>query len=1244
MNTAQALENMTDRGRFELLVTSVLRNSKPEYEAIMDLGTNAEGETVRSPLDGFCCVPGSSPPRYILVEHTTIERDKLARKWLAVPQRRQQEPGDLVKALHEADEIRQAVPNALFTVVLSTNKRPPQAVTKEAFRLAAVAGVALDIWEQSRIAGYLDNKPDGHWLRKHYLGIDAEMLSFPLLRQLSRDSLQAYQHELLSSPDTWIPRDIAYGIEGKGAPGNARICLLIGESGFGKSTEAYLLLQRHVAAGGVGLWIPAEILDDAVSLHDAVKQVLLRLCPSLLPNAGQRAFSLLPTDQPLMLVIDDINRVNLPSRILRRLLAWMQPRVTTEAAKQGIGEAPFLVVTPLWPKVWGEFSHSNENQPWIETVYIGAMSTAEGTAAVHHCVTQTGKDITPAEAAVLAQKMGNDPILIGLFGKLLTVPHHDAMAVLAENVLERYLRMMADELVQHEGETIFAHEYLDALSALAREMLLHRCVHPTWHEIDEWLLQSPALLRSLRKLVQHGNLCRLSSRAQFEFRHDRILYYYIAQAILAVLNAGNLDCEPIWDPYFNDALGEALVKFHGEPSLLDSVCEHAPIALFKAIQAIGSNPRTSFHKAILSAAHAWAASTVATKLIPEAVITIAAWTMMETDADAILDISQHFNMQSHLIQLARLRNGCAASGAAYCTNGIHAASASHEFDELLDQARHHHKEQLRREMKALLSDSAIDDTLRYGLLSLAGLLGDDHLKDGIRTCWANAQEKDEMLAVTIWAAARCCGDTPNLILDPLMAYWAAMSGEEDEGGMSDRTRVADRLEFAFIRGISDIVLQYLIHFGDVHESLRWPIALMLEHYDNPQAFDFVIREAAAIAAHDKEKGRFSPWVASLTDKWCDAPHGFHRISQTSRRYLQAAWLETTRPVKEREIAFRFWLTGLMPHDIELLRSIPADSPLATQVVWARVRLGDTSVIPELLTILPNMRYRLDCVYPVWCDAIREEVERYMTTLVEHAPKQYSRGGGAFGNDGYHLASLLCLIPASDAEALLDAHWESLQYSPLFIQTAVLIGTPRCHVLAAESIKDYPEEVPVFEHVMMRMNKRLNGQTIRMQPEHLERLLPFARYLGERELYYMADTCQRLGIPEWSKEHLYPYLSDNDRRRFHPTDDDLFAQLDAYAEDKDNSKYHHLVWAVEHIWLAAMEKQNMPREQILSIMQRWLERDTTIERFRVAAACVQAIGKREDLTMLERCLTTCNSQVAAEILQSTRFMVYRRTLG
>ena len=171
MTTAAKLESLTDRSQFERLATSVLRKAEPKYSTIIQTGVNAQGETIVAPIDGLLLIPHSDPAHYVFVQHTTTDRDGLRRKWLS------ERDGDLFKASTEALNVRQRQPDAVFTVVLTTNQRVDPKLFQDVCERAQTAHMVVDIWEQSRLADFLDTTQDGQWLRKSYLGVEAERLS-----------------------------------------------------------------------------------------------------------------------------------------------------------------------------------------------------------------------------------------------------------------------------------------------------------------------------------------------------------------------------------------------------------------------------------------------------------------------------------------------------------------------------------------------------------------------------------------------------------------------------------------------------------------------------------------------------------------------------------------------------------------------------------------------------------------------------------------------------------------------------------------------------------------------------------------------------------------------------------------------------------------------------------------------------------------------------------------------------------
>src|SRR5579871_1638596 len=224
MTTAEHLEAMTDAGKFERLATAVIRLSSTEYSAIVHLGMNASGDTVTSPTDGFARVPNSAPPRFLMVAHTITDRNNLKDKWLhdhlLVKPRKTQDrktappgpsdDGDLIKAGRLATELRKQHSDACFTVLLSSNQRLSEEIMTAVYEKAAELKVGVDFFEQSRIAELLDIKPEGQWLRREYLGVDVDLVSKPLMRELAQKSREQYVQDIFApAPGMWVDREAA---------------------------------------------------------------------------------------------------------------------------------------------------------------------------------------------------------------------------------------------------------------------------------------------------------------------------------------------------------------------------------------------------------------------------------------------------------------------------------------------------------------------------------------------------------------------------------------------------------------------------------------------------------------------------------------------------------------------------------------------------------------------------------------------------------------------------------------------------------------------------------------------------------------------------------------------------------------------------------------------------------------------------------------------------------------------------
>jgi hypothetical protein len=1239
VNTTEALEAITDRGQFELLVTSVLRKANRDYAHILQTGINAAGEPVRSPVDGFCRAPESTPPRFLMVQATTSERRYLERKWLYDPatapnasSASASDEGDLFKAGRLAQELTREFSDAKFTVILATNQRPDLGLLKKVYKKAENFNMICDIWDQSRLADFLDNTHEGHWLRKQYLGIEAEMLSESLLRTLCEQSLACYEKELFTNPDSCVSREVDENVEEGLHSNRYTIQFLIGESGFGKSTAAYRALQKHLESGGYGLWIPAELIKECLSLENAIEKVLRALYPHLLPGTGKTALQLIQEGSRFLIVVDDANRTEDPTKFIRKLLTWSKPQQSDTPDSQP-SFSSYLVVCPVWPHVWGLTGHDFSKTSWVHTVFIELMTSAEGVLAVQAATSHAGIEITSTEANALATKMGNDPILIGLFSALLSNTKPCDLNMLAEDVVEKFITSGVKEAASALNSPYLSTEYREALSTISSHMLRKRRIHPFWKEIESWLEVDSDTLKALRELIRHGKLCRLTDQDQFAFRHDRVQEVLLVASMAAVLADTAWDNDILEEPFYAEIIGQALMRFKRNQVFLKEMRNRLPLALVEAIRYFGT-PTSGYHRTIIEEVKEWAKNSVATGSVPDSVLDAVCWSLVETDSPAVLEITETFPPYP-LVFLARLRNGCAASGARYCVgrHGLAPSITDNLRDRVLEQAKRHHREKLLRELKQLLKSPVNTDEVREGALALAGFLGFIDLQDDIATCWELVTDKKRVLPEAIWAATQCCSAEPNKFLDPLMADWAGLSGEEDSYGMPPKIRIAEARHFALARGIRDDVINYFIEQCNVHESLRWPITCMCDRIDAPDAIEFIVRSAADIERGIAGTDKFSPWTTTLADNWTGFRSGGRKLSQASLGRLRALWEDLNNDEFVKRQAFRLWLTDAEWEQIDILRAIPTNSPLFRSALWKRAQLGDQSILPNLLPILSTETPWFRVAHYVWCDEIMAAVQYHLEAFQDNIPADFS---GGWLNAHYELSSLLMMIPVKDAETLLDKYWGHLGYSPLFIQTALYAGTPKCLELAASSISRCPRDVDILKHIHHQFGFMDSEREKYLTIQHLDNLLPYLDRLGEHELWQLAEVCQRLGIPEWSKQHISDRVSEKYRKQYHPSGDDLLQDLDDFATDS------HGVWRVMY-WLEEFDKRHDPKSRVLSIVDRWLASRPTAEGLKIAAACVQTIGTRKDLSILDKYAIEGPRDKVANIKESTRFFIHRRSL-
>lgn len=1224
MTTAESLEGMTDAGQFEILATRSLRELDSDCRGVVHVGVNAEGKTICNPIDGFCQVPGSNPPRFVMAGFTLSAPQRLREKWLfdhthQTAPRGGKKPsaaddGDLIKAAREATALRAAHPGATFVVWLVTNRRLDTELQQTVYAKAAELGVEVRFLEQSGLRDFLDVKPEGQWLRQEHLGIAADQLSASLLRQLSGLSLQQYSNDQLLPPNHELVPTQAADRAAKSLRPTASLYELVGPSGTGKSVVAHGLLHHHVQGGGIGLWIPAAVAVQAPTLAAAVDATIRLLHPRAAPGSGHEAIRIADAANPLMVVLDDINRLPDPVALLRKLIGWSRLGGDS-AVSGGPVQTALRIICPVWDANWYPLKHAFESVPWVHVQHVGAMSREEAVACLSASLGTLASEYATSQLADFAKRLHDDPILLGLFGMMLrTAPNGGAVA-LTENVIGRLVEQAIGELAASDNS--LPTDYATALERLVWEMIRRKELYPAWNEVSEWFSGEPALLHNLSKLAAQGHICRVTSTLgvnQLEFRHDRLLDYFVSLAAARALQGETADREAIADPFFTSALGRAIARNELSNAALNWILSNNPVAIVASVPYLATSS-SAYADRVVALARTWLMDA---RNAPASMRWEALWALATANSPRVLSATEGVEGETRLWE-ARLRNGDAQAGARALSRKFLPAVRASWLEELLEEAKRHHGASLIADLSTLLRSSDLKAPERFGALCLAGYLGDAALGEDVKDAWQIAPNDEHTLMAALWAAFRCARDNPAAILDPMMAAVLALPVDESGKGLGARGALLQELGFAARHGFQDSVIEYLVALGEADEGYRWIVTSLLDDVDHPIAIRYVANTMADADHKAQEAGGWSPWASRWGDRWNQKnSQDEYRLSPQSVAMLRTLWQDPASPLWRRQYAFSRWAKYV--EDLDELAEISPDSPHFETAIWQRALRGDRAVAPHVLDRFDGDFHWAHVLPHVWGPEADPRVDAALARLAADGKAQAQ----PWSNDNFDAAHLLRDIPADAAERLLSKHWAELEKVPMFVQTALYHGTPKCLDLANAALSTRDKEGEWFKHLGSFFGFHTQDLRDRLTLRHLETLQPYLLDFDDGCVGEMVDWCGRFDHRDWALTHLAPevrrraseakqesdgtppYIVRIARRSF-PTDEELLAELDRIESENPRSQRGSL-----HFWWEHCVERGDPVDRPGKLLVRWLKQRPSNDRLRLAVTVVGDQGRRVDL--------------------------------
>ncbi len=1232
--TEEILRGLTDSARFEQIATRVLRIIFPELKSLIVTGLNEKGETRKDPFDAFAEL---SYNHFAMVHHT-IDDSNLEAKWLNNSLNSKRPKGDLIKAIEKAKEIRSVRPDSRFTVFLVTNQ---PVTTQLQIRISEAnphAYIRTEIVELSKLAYYLDYNAEGQYIRKQWLGIDADLLSDSLLRELMHQNFQQYRATLFLLDDIIETEGIEI-IQNSFLDSKKKLNLLVGASGFGKSTAACFIMESVLANGGNALRIHPQIVLATNSYIEAIGCQLNVEHARLFIN---KETILQVLAKPTIIVIDDINDVDRPQSVLDKLLSW-------ELIDRGI--LSVQVLCPVWPKHMRLLERKVGQDALFEQLSVHRLSRKDTVDFIKR-KTEGIIELTIPQIHAIARDTDGDPLLISLYLEQITetgiyIPNQGQEVVW--NFIRGKLNKQADEGT--EGEM----QIMSATRDLGQAMMHNRILNPTYHQLKQWFRNEPLELSTIESIAKQRHLFYFDDSEQLIFRHDRVRDFIMVLSCEKQLAAFDNHQSILSDPFYAEIIGTALSRVNIGDVEIGRLVNMNPVSVFYSLKFLQSAEKQPLFDTVLGSIHRWK-QCIQADGIPESISKNILLVLLGFDTREIKAITDGFQ-EGLEFYLARFRNAEGIDGVKYfaCYDHFPPTFTNYWRNVTIDHIKGIHYTKVIDDIKNLLTQT-LTERGRIGVYLLSGYLRSPDLTPLLVQEWNNNPDPKEFIYYA-WAIFNCFSKDQHQSVRDVLYYWQNLpdSIEEDKGPAKG---VRTRTYLEFYRTNWELAEEQILFFCSLAEDQGYGklVYAVLSSIDSPDALRVIIKETSR-----ERKAKKDAWesIFDPRDERWDYHQYRYRLSKDSLQFLLSHWQNRENEGEERILAFRFW-RGNEQKEIVLQKLLEITSNaqvLYKSAIFWRASIGDQSVTEPLVGIIADDPKKIMWAAMIWNDELKACTKK----VLQHGIEQ---GNGNIANQ---VLGLLFKVNEKDAEEILIEFWEFVKHLHPAISLSLFLATPKTRALAKTEIDrlgyadwdrmkyyyrgpseghffipDIPEDLSgeekynisflaeEFSHLYFNY-----GQEERLTAEKLDSLLPYLKLMTPHNLDQFAQKCMRVNLMDWVFEHVYLLLSPEDQKKYKPTDHDIVSEL----HDIARGNYEPDLTA----FVIKAANRGIDGVRFARCLELYSATHRSLKDLYWVGKCVELLGTRKNISLIENFQVNQAPEDIEVIKKGLIYRVLRTTL-
>lgn len=1085
---------MTDPAKFENLVRAALPTLDARFESLSPTGVGLNGKTVADPADGFGLAWSDEGPAWVGMGCTT-QQTGVASKL----------EGDYEKLVQQVPEDPSQEPRAVVALACNTSLGSSQVEQLSALGLEDKVKVeAVDV---GRLADILA-KPENHWIGHSFLDVSPRFANDGSLRQASNSFLESLEAPLFGQPGS-MPESPS--VDELDDALQFPFIELVGASGQGKTATALQLGRRVREGGGIVVHLAETIVDTHSSLSGAIDEAFEKQGWQFEDSPG-RFIEQGGSSKEVLVVVDDIERLNSTQRALDRVESWARQLRRTP-------DVDVSLLCTRWPRK-GDLQQAAADEP--SRVLCSPPSQDALVAYAEEILGTEDVPVSEYDAKALVENLGEDPLLLGIYSETTQEPGD-------EPTYRDVWEDLVDQGIHHasDGRDLSPMEIRGAWKWLGDCVLRDGTLPKRADLLKD--AKEEGHRRALVALLESGRLVRPAGSA-VRFRHDRLRDWHIGSRILAHHSRGTIEdvWSARWDPYFNQAIGDAVVQSGYDDSFLSLVTTERPEALFGTLHA------AEIESATLEAMEEWVEQNRGDWLREPGV---------EFAVQSIVGV-HHPNLGPVLaglpdwpaVLLARMAHGDTRAALAMFRSGLGVNDPAR--DGALEAGLERYEEELTGGLRQMLennpeegwTNAAIDLASSLRASGLAGLVRG--LYDG----------DPELLDHAICFEYLTTPDNYEEHGEELLREWLKLRNERDS---DEHAGWKDGIRFGLANGpvtkeATEALTEALLDLG-----AAWEGAHILHDVRTPHGVTATVRLFAEYCRKQEDpRLAFQSVRTMLFGQFAEQlqripPHPEERSA------LLALAMDADDDMVQK-VATWVYLMDPQPGDLDDVKSLQAPWNEA-QAILARAKLGDPETIPWIREKAWEWPHYITWLVHVWGPEARACFEDWLDQIID------SFHAGELEEGPWREAKKVLLeIPRSEAPEILEERISRLPATPGIVQAALCLESSVLEGWAIDQIQGGPQPSPLLKRIFSAFGSDEDGPLIPIDAGQVKRWKPILDYFATRELGGIYRICLRGGEEDWIRPRVKERLRDYDRKRLCPTREDLEEELHS-AFDREHPR-------------------------------------------------------------------------------------------